>query len=329
MTQEEKAKAYDEALNTIKKTYHNFKGDAKIVIDKAFPELSENEDERMIRSLKRLVKAYYDVNFPTPEGFKREDMIVWLEKQGEQKPNDKVEPKFKVGDWVVIQESTYQITKSENLNVTLSLNGRECIFDIDVLKNAHLWTIQDAKKGDILTSDKIVLIVDHIGDFEGENIIYSWYFTDSNKFYGMGPKYPDKWSIEGFHPAPKEQRDFLFQKMKEAGYEWDAEKKELKKIEQKPTDKDDALMSLDEAIEHCKERSCGNNACSLEHKQLEKWLTELKELKEQKPVEWSEEDIRNIQDIDSILFYDRRLLEDTRKRLRDFLASLKERMKVE
>ena len=40
--------------------------------------------------------------------------------------------------------------------------------------------------------------------------------------------------IEGAHPASKEQRDLLFQKMKEAGYEWDAEKKELKKIEQKP-----------------------------------------------------------------------------------------------
>ena len=31
-------------------------------------------------------------------------------------------------------------------------------------------------------------------------------------------------------PATKEQRDLLFQKMKEAGYEWDAEKKELRKI---------------------------------------------------------------------------------------------------
>ena len=36
------------------------------------------------------------------------------------------------------------------------------------------------------------------------------------------------------HPATKEQHDLLFQKMKEAGYEWDAEKKELKKIENRP-----------------------------------------------------------------------------------------------
>jgi hypothetical protein len=30
-------------------------------------------------------------------------------------------------------------------------------------------------------------------------------------------------------PATKEQRDILFSKMKEAGYEWNAKKKELKK----------------------------------------------------------------------------------------------------
>lgn len=35
--------------------------------------------------------------------------------------------------------------------------------------------------------------------------------------------------IKGAHPATKEQRDLLFQKMKEASYEWDAEEKELRK----------------------------------------------------------------------------------------------------
>ena len=37
-------------------------------------------------------------------------------------------------------------------------------------------------------------------------------------------------------PATKEQRDLLFQKMEESGYQWDAEKYELKKIVQKPAD---------------------------------------------------------------------------------------------
>ena len=35
------------------------------------------------------------------------------------------------------------------------------------------------------------------------------------------------------YPATKEQRDILFQKMKEAGYQWNPDTKELKKVEQK------------------------------------------------------------------------------------------------
>jgi hypothetical protein len=35
-------------------------------------------------------------------------------------------------------------------------------------------------------------------------------------------------SRDDYAPATKEQRDLLFHKMKEAGYEWNAEKKELK-----------------------------------------------------------------------------------------------------
>jgi len=39
------------------------------------------------------------------------------------------------------------------------------------------------------------------------------------------------WRVFTAYPATKEQRDLLFKKMKEAGYQWDAEKKELRKIE--------------------------------------------------------------------------------------------------
>ena len=37
--------------------------------------------------------------------------------------------------------------------------------------------------------------------------------------------------INDLKPATKEQRDLLFAKMKDAGYEWDVEKKELRKID--------------------------------------------------------------------------------------------------
>ena len=37
------------------------------------------------------------------------------------------------------------------------------------------------------------------------------------------------------------------------------------------------IISLEEAIQHCKEKACGNTQCALEHQQLAEWLEELKE----------------------------------------------------
>ena len=90
--------------------------------------------------------------------------------------------------------------------------------------------IQSTKKGDILSDGTIVLIVDSITEFEGRPIINSWYFTDSDKFYGKGTSECDRWDVDGFRTATKVECSFLLKMMVDAGYEWDAEKKELKKI---------------------------------------------------------------------------------------------------
>ena len=140
---------------------------------------------------------------------------------------DKAEPKFKVGNWIVDKYGlTQQVLDFRGGIYTCTYNS----FTTDCESNYHLWNIQDAKHGDVLAYDTVVLIFDHLGTFENRPIIYSWYFADSKKFYGMGTSDPDRWEVEGFYPATKEQRDLLFQKMEEDGYEWDAEKKELKKI---------------------------------------------------------------------------------------------------
>ena len=39
-------------------------------------------------------------------------------------------------------------------------------------------------------------------------------------------------------------------------------------------------MTIDEAIQHCQEKACGNSECSKEHQQLGEWLKELKEYRE-------------------------------------------------
>lgn len=42
------------------------------------------------------------------------------------------------------------------------------------------------------------------------------------------------------------------------------------------------MITLDDAIKHCEEKSCGNTECAQDHKQLATWLTELKHLREWK-----------------------------------------------
>lgn len=155
-----------------------------------------------------------------------------LEKQGEQKTVDKTEPKFKVGDWVVWDNKIschidniyqgkeflmYTITDTNNMTRTYSVKG----FD----SNARLWTIVDVKDGDVLAALECYVIFKEI---DGLNIkcYCTYHYMNDPSFYVDSLQNKD-----AFHPATKEQRDTLFAKLKEAGYEWDSEKKELKKIE--------------------------------------------------------------------------------------------------
>jgi hypothetical protein len=58
-------------------------------LEKAFPELKESEDEKMIKSIKEAVEYYWSDDTQA-----KNDIIAWLEKQGKAKPT----PKFKIGD---------------------------------------------------------------------------------------------------------------------------------------------------------------------------------------------------------------------------------------
>lgn len=149
------------------------------------------------------------------------------------------EPKFKVGDWVVNNNSggVCQVTEIRNDEYCIwpldgEIMGYLRIIDVD--KDYHLWTISDAKNGDILIYNDSIFIFNEV---YGHYLIYHC-ICDHNKFHD------DKYysfldlntiDINNIHPATEEQRDTLFAKMREAGYEWNAEKKELKKIKQKST----------------------------------------------------------------------------------------------
>ena len=158
-----------------------------------------------------------------------------LEKQGEQKPVDK--PKFKVGDWVVTDmNSIIQIKAVNNVHYTIDNGGVFNVYYVD--KCWHLWTIQDAKDGDVLVDyrekydNQLIFILkkfEHVNFGLVRPSDYSSYCSLTAGDIQMF-KEGDYHYKHNIKPATKKQRDLLFQKMREASYEWDSEKKELKKI---------------------------------------------------------------------------------------------------
>ena len=79
MTQEQKAKAYDEALERAKSFQENFGGDYAGYI---FPELKESEDEK----IRRDILAYFNGKKEKDKQPVLDLWIAYLEKQKEQKP---------------------------------------------------------------------------------------------------------------------------------------------------------------------------------------------------------------------------------------------------
>lgn len=254
-------KKYKKAIEVAKECLQdgNITTIARAYIWEIFPELKESEDERMRKALYADIRTY----IPNERGDK---YIAWLEEQGkhaelgqsevtktsDQELSDKVEPKFKAGDWIVDDK-----TPNDVFCVIEVLGEIYKVIDIDgddyhiphckADKQFHLWTIQDAKDGDVLVNylecGKCIAIFKSIitDDKMYDTEIYCHLINDlfiSKSGY----------SNATWEPATKEQRDLLFQKMKDAGYGWDSDKKELRKIQ--------TTLDPDKVIEWLEDQAC-------------------------------------------------------------------------
>ena len=147
--------------------------------------------------------------------------------QKEQKPADKVEQKYHEGDWVVTDKNNVvQIKAIENGKYVL---GNTMKFSVDYVDKCwRKWTIQDAKDGDMIyvsTEEKGIQAIFKSCD---DNYIYFHCFLCQD-FHADG--YLPIIDIEFMCPLQKIHYNRFFEKIKETGYVWDAEKKELKKID--------------------------------------------------------------------------------------------------
>ena len=203
----------------------------------------ESEDERIRKELIKLLRNLFNnYSYFIKDPFYTE-CIAWLEKQREQKTANEPRLKVEEGKWYVcisqfcncIEGRVYKATSDNRI---IDDFGTEYDMHNDAYKYFRPWTIKDAKDGDILRlGDVIAIFKKYIGQ---EECICYCSFCDNcycSSCVNVGFEIPiengedNVYGCTNTTPATKEQRDLLFQKMEESGYEWDAVKKQLKEIE--------------------------------------------------------------------------------------------------
>lgn len=225
-----------------------------------FPQLRITEDEEIRRSIIRVLRNYVDDS----DNLKPK-MIAWVEKRAkqlrtseeietprkqsyndvEQDSNDEESettlenigdspgPKFRENDWVVseldgkarqISEVRYDETNNYYEVEGLVRNTEE--YD----RLHHLWTIEDAKDGDIL-----VIANEPIGRpfifKECDSSRPIAYCGINSEFIFKVSSKSVRWTDKDVLPATKEQRNILYDEIAKAGYRWDPSTKELKSID--------------------------------------------------------------------------------------------------
>ena len=233
-----KAKAYDEVLESAKDIVNNQNASSvwKDWLRNTFPELKENKGEEIRKLLIRLFTSNTNEKF---DDVSTEEIIAWLEKQEE--PTDSVKPKFHEGDWIISNNKKYiyQVVEVKRGIYVIRDNADNHEYHVGIEsadRDGGLWNISDAKDGDVLVNGSNIFIFHFINDTRLMG--YCHVNTDDGRFYDDIGKNECFCLIDAVvNPATKEQRDTLMKAMNDAGWEFDFEKKELKKLSQQEVTK--------------------------------------------------------------------------------------------
>ena len=237
------------------------------VKDKEVLSLSGNDANDILDFV--LSKYYENENSTIEDGFS-----TWLIEHYDnvKPPFDGVGTKFQRGEWIASKGlNTARIISNDGDRYEVEfIDGNKGFPHIDYVdRNFHLWSIADAKEGDVLTLS--YMYQNYIFIYKGLNeksfqtmmSIFCSYYVEEDAYEDETDSFHTMNTGEIITPATKEQRDTLFTKMKEAGYEWDTEKKELKEIvRQNTTNK----VKSKENKSHC---DIGNVLCTTFDKETE------------------------------------------------------------
>lgn len=272
LTIEQKAERYDAAIKRAKAKIKNDKDHVLYEDDvlEIFPELAESKGSRIIKVIRGWILTRPALFFDN--GISKEEMLAWLDNQAEkekfiekelgnihgyreealgrlqelekqclQNPSESSEevelipdtdkPKFAVGAYVTDDGETYFhiIGYANNTYQLETVDGTSSNFRQEFIeKKYRLWSIEDAKAGDVLAARECLVLFKEI---DGLNIkcYCTYHFMNTPMFHVDTLQ-----NKRAFCPATRKQQLLFFQKLKEAGYEWN--KKELLKIERNPGD---------------------------------------------------------------------------------------------
>lgn len=228
---------YTEGL--VKWASNSLLGYAKHEIEKQGEHKSawSEEDENHVIGITQIIACAIKRNVVSQKTGEME--IAWLKSLSLQDKSaleatnglaDKIEPRFKVGDWVVANYSRKisQVVAVSEDGYGYQLNDGLC-FGVSWCDIFHLWNIKnDANDGDVLQLGKVTVI---FKELIGNEHCKCYCSICNGKLSIPSQDGADNdYGCCNAAPATKEQWDALRSKMKEAGYEWDSEKKELKEI---------------------------------------------------------------------------------------------------
>ena len=176
--------------------------------------------------------------------------IAWLKEQGEQEEPQVyetedgeiitysetdgykfVEPNFHEGDWVVNKfGDSWHIDSIDKKNYQVSNGkGNYNYFPILIQDKMHLWTIQDAKDGDILVNGSNIFIFNFINNRRLMGYCHV-NMDDGNSYNDIGRNECFCTIDAPVTPATKEQHDAMMKAMNDAGYKWNTTTKTLEKL---------------------------------------------------------------------------------------------------
>lgn len=200
-------------------------------VDTAYPIIA------LIKSYNGENCFFYDINGKLAHhDYNNEDLVIIEEVDC---------PKFNVGDWVFATndgEGPWLITAITDNYYTLqdTQENEASVAQITIDNKYHLWSLKDAKPGDVLISedDKHPFIFKKFLGYApsaycGIDTTDSIYISDEDR----------PWTRDTVRPATYEERQVLFNKLEEKNYKWDTDTLTLSKIQKRWRDNEYKTIS--------------------------------------------------------------------------------------